>query len=88
MPPRSTEQLVATRRTSPKWIDHGGLLRDYSGQDFLFFALRHIEVVERVRNLSTDLVELFDCYVEILVGSPSCLPVYSKGPPATGKARA
>jgi hypothetical protein len=67
-------------RIPPKRIDHVGLLRDYGGQDFLLFALRHIAVVERSGNLRSDLVELFGCDVEILVGFAQLLTGVFKGP--------
>lgn len=80
---RSTEQRAAKGGPHRSGLITSGLLRDYGGQDFMFFALRHIEVVERVGNLRSDFVELFGCYVEILVGFAQLLASVFKGPLAT-----
>jgi hypothetical protein len=52
-------ESIAMMLISPLRIDHVGLLRDDRRQDFLLFALRYIEVVERAGNLRSNLVELF-----------------------------
>src|SRR5215467_187652 len=49
-------------------VDHLSLPCDYGSQDFLLFALRHVEVVQCSGDLCSNLVELFGCNVEVFMG--------------------
>jgi hypothetical protein len=63
-------------------VDHLVLPSDDGRQDFLLFALRHIQIVQRAANLSSDLVELLGRNVEILMGFVQLLAGVLKGPSA------
>ena len=66
-------------------VNHLGLMCDDGGQDFLLFALRHIEGVERAGDLRTHLVDSSEVMRRSLWASCSSFPVYGKGPPATAQ---
>src|ERR1700693_5122732 len=48
-------------------VDYLGLPCNYGGQDFLLFALRHVEVVQCSGDLCSNLVELFGRDMEIFM---------------------
>ena len=67
MRPRSVQHGGNNASLPALAVDHLGLPCDYGGQDFLLFALRHVEVVQCFGNLCSNLVELFGRDVEVFM---------------------
>jgi len=59
---------VETAADYGEGLTTSSFLATMAAQDFLLFALRHVEVVQRAGDLHADLVELFGRDVQLLVG--------------------
>src|SRR5437764_7758623 len=60
-------------------VDHLRLVCDDGSQDFLLFALRHVEVVKCSGDLCSHLVELFGCDMEVFMRFVQVLARVLKG---------
>src|SRR5438270_8179386 len=79
MRPRSVQHDGNNARLPALAVDHLRLVCDDGSQDFLLFALRHVEVVKCSGDLCSHLVELFGCDMEVFMRFVQVLARVLKG---------